>query len=390
MNQWPIVPLKYVIQLQRRWINIQPTELYREIGIRSFGNGIFHKTPVEGSTLGDKRVLRIEPGDLVFNNVFAWEGAVAVAGPGEEGTIGSHRFVTYTVSPEYSTAEFLKLFFTTPQGREILLKVSPGSAGRNKTLGLDRFIAQSVPLPPLGDQRRIIERVHAVAAKVKEAKLLRQEADGVMRHLFAAKLKEVMQAQSDWTERPLGQLVTTVRGQVDPRMPPYCDLPHINGESIESGSGRLLSNYRTAGEDGVTSGKYHFKPLSVLYSKIRPYLRKCTEVPFEGVCSADVYAFDAISPAVVPRFLVYTLIGPYFSAYANELSGRTRMPKLNQDQLFAFKMRYPTRVRQQALVEYLDALQSRLPLVQHAQSKASAEISALLPAALDRAFRGEL
>src|SRR5205823_11936776 len=61
---------------------------YVEIGVRSFGRGIFHKAPVTGASLGNKRVLEIRPGDLVFNNVFAWEGAVALAGPAEAGTIG--------------------------------------------------------------------------------------------------------------------------------------------------------------------------------------------------------------------------------------------------------------------------------------------------------------
>ena len=99
-----------VLQLQRRWITLHPTETYRQIGIRSFGRGIFHKAPVQGSALGNKRVLRIEPGDLVFNNVFAWEGAVGVAGKEETGKIGSHRFVTYTVNQTRSTSEYLKLY----------------------------------------------------------------------------------------------------------------------------------------------------------------------------------------------------------------------------------------------------------------------------------------
>jgi hypothetical protein len=37
MSQWPMVPLREVLQLQRRWIKPYPTETYREIGIRSFG-----------------------------------------------------------------------------------------------------------------------------------------------------------------------------------------------------------------------------------------------------------------------------------------------------------------------------------------------------------------
>jgi type I restriction enzyme S subunit len=180
MSRWPTALLRDVLELQRRWIKLEPLESYREIGIRSFGNGIFHKAPVEGSALGNKRVLRIEPGDLVFNNVFAWEGAVAVAGPNEAGMIGSHRFVTYTVNGKLAIPEFLKLFFTTEKGLEILRKASPGSAGRNKTLGLDRFIRQSITLPPVQRQERIVEWFNAVASRVDEAKRLIEITDQIM------------------------------------------------------------------------------------------------------------------------------------------------------------------------------------------------------------------
>lgn len=100
-------------------------------------------------------------------------------------------------------------------------------------------------------------------------------------------------------------------------------MPHINGESIEAGTCRLLNRYRTAREDGVTSGKFHFPPGAVLYSKIRPYLMKAARVPFEGVCSADVYAFHIFSPFIDPNFFAYSLIAAPFTAYANRLSGRT-------------------------------------------------------------------
>ncbi len=36
---------------------------------------------------------------MILSNVFAWEGAIAVAGVDEAGLVGSHRFMTYVVDP---------------------------------------------------------------------------------------------------------------------------------------------------------------------------------------------------------------------------------------------------------------------------------------------------
>ena len=84
-----------VLELHRRAVVVVPEAEYREVGVRSFGRGIFHKEPVVGTDLGNKRVFLIEPGDLVISNVFAWEGAIAMASETEAGMIGSHRFMTF-------------------------------------------------------------------------------------------------------------------------------------------------------------------------------------------------------------------------------------------------------------------------------------------------------
>src|SRR5690625_4654463 len=60
----------------------------------------------------------------------------------------------------------------------------------------------------------------------------------------------------------------------------YKNFPHVAPDSIEKATGRLLE-YRTVGEDGVRSGKHHFFPGQILYSKIRPNLSKAVVVDFE-------------------------------------------------------------------------------------------------------------
>lgn len=78
-----------VAKLVRRREPTRPDESYHETGIRSFGKGTFHKLALTGRQLGAKRVFRIHPGDLVFMNVFAWEGAIAVAKPEDDGPSNS-------------------------------------------------------------------------------------------------------------------------------------------------------------------------------------------------------------------------------------------------------------------------------------------------------------
>lgn len=153
-----------VLELHRRPVEVEPEATYAEIGVRSFGRGIFHKEPVLGADLGKKRVFYVEAGDLVISNVFAWEGAVAVAGTGDAGRVGSHRFMTFRPRDRGRVdVRWLASFLSSEPGLERLQRASPGSAGRNRTLAIKRFEALEIPLPPLDEQRSIAERFDQIA-----------------------------------------------------------------------------------------------------------------------------------------------------------------------------------------------------------------------------------
>jgi type I restriction enzyme S subunit len=162
----PMRPMAEVAPLVRREVAIELEGSYPELGIRSFGKGTFHKPPLSGADVGTKRLFRIEPGDLLFSNVFAWEGAIAVAQPEDAGRYGSHRFITCRVDPEVTSPEFLRYYFLTDAGLEKIGEASPGGAGRNRTLGLEKLMAIEVPIPPLATQRSF----DALQAKVAELK----------------------------------------------------------------------------------------------------------------------------------------------------------------------------------------------------------------------------
>lgn len=138
----------------------------------------------------------------------------------------------------------------------------------------------------------------------------------------------------------LGEVVSITARQVDPRDPVFRDLPLVNGENIESGSGRLLYR-RSAASEGVISPKYLFQTGDVLYSKLRPYLRKAVLADGPGLCSADMYPLRPIDESIEPTWLVFLLLSPTFTGYTSRESARARMPKLNREQLLRFRFSLP-------------------------------------------------
>jgi type I restriction enzyme S subunit len=169
----------------------------------------------------------------------------------------------------------------------------------------------------------------------------------------------------------------------------FGSLPHVNGENIESGTCRLLYLH-TAREDGMTSGKYLFEPGAVLYSKLRPYLRKVTVADFRGVCSADMYPIQANAKILIPRFLAWLLVSNEFTKYADEESRRARMPKLNREQLFAWEAPIPPLAEQKRIAATLGEQMAAAEKTRTDLEEQLARINALPAALLRRAFSGEI
>lgn len=132
----------------------------------------------------------------------------------------------------------------------------------------------------------------------------------------------------------------------------YLDLPQISPESIEKGSGKLLS-YKTVEEAGIISGNHLFHEGQLLYSKIRPKLNKVCIAPFSGLCSADMYPIESNQNI---RFLMYCMLSDAFVGQVSMITeDRVKMPKINQDELSSLLLAFPpTHSEQQVIANFLD------------------------------------
>lgn len=95
---------------------------------------------------------------------------------------------------------------------------------------------------------------------------------------------------------------------------------------------------------------------------------------------------------IEPRFLELTLASPYSQEHlVHRKTGLAdAQVNISQSILRATPIAYPSLPEQRRIVAYLDGLQAKVDDLKKLQAETSAELDALLPSILDKAFKGEL
>ena len=211
---WTVCTIGDCLERVERPVDVQADEMYTQIGIRSHGKGLFYKEPVTGASLGNKAVFWIEPDCFVLNIVFAWEQAIGKTTQNEVGMIGSHRFPMYRPIDGRVDVDYLITYMLTKRGKDILEAASPGGAGRNRTLGQDRFLKSKIILPSPEEQRKIAEVITTQdkVIELKERRLAekQQQKKYLMQQLLTGK-KRLPGFNGEWQSCRLHQIAKRIR-----------------------------------------------------------------------------------------------------------------------------------------------------------------------------------
>lgn len=259
------------------------------------------------------------------------------------------------------------------------------------------FDSFPLPLPPLAEQRRIVERVEGLFAKLDEAEgaiqnvhaSARRRRVSLLHSAFTGELSKSWREDrklpdSSWKNKRFDEVATVKTNLVDPAK--YLDMPHIAPDNIERETGKLLG-FNTVSIDGVTSGKHHFYPGQILYSKIRPYLSKAIIANCEGLCSADMYPIDAEINAV---YLWYYMLSQDFLVQTYDAGSRTVLPKINKKSLGAIRVPTPAIDEQEFIAEVLSKAITKLNSTEEVLQITLKRIGEIKRAILSRALRGRL
>jgi type I restriction enzyme S subunit len=172
---------------------------------------------------------------------------------------------------------------------------------------------------------------------------------------------------------------------VDPRVESCRGLYHVGGANILPSTGELHS-LLTAQQEELISGKFLFGPDEVLYSKIRPYLRKAALPDFEGLCSADIYPLLPNRELILREFLFFLLLSDDFTDYAVRASNRAGMPKVNRDQLFAYEFHLPHLDEQSRIVARVREMLARRDEIRSLRDQCHIEYKAVFASVLAERF----
>lgn len=225
-----------------------------------------------------------------------------------------------------------------------------------------------LPEPPVAEQRAIADYLDTETARIDALIALKERMLDLVRLRLTAVIDSLVWGAGEsewgdgsvprgWSLASLSNVVVIAQGQVDPRVKPFCDLRLIAPNHIESGTGRLLAN-ETAAEQGATSGKYECDSGDIIYSKIRPALRKAAIAPSRCLTSADMYPMKPIG-GLNPEYLLYLLLSNRFTELVVLESDRVAMPKVNRDSLGMIRVPVPPLSRQAEIVEVLSGVSGR-------------------------------
>lgn len=364
LADWDVYMLGDCLSRVERPVEVKPNELYTQIGIRSHGKGLFYKEPVTGAALGNKAVFWIEPDCFIVNIVFAWEQAIGKTTQSEVGMIGSHRFPMYRPVNDRVDIDYLISYFLTKRGTDILQAASPGGAGRNKTLGQDRFLKSKIVLPPIAEQRKIAASLTTQdkVIELKEKRLAEKQRQKkyLMQQLLTGK-KRLPGFSGEWKKTKLKNILYERKTY----SPKGLEYPHVtlSAEGIFPKSERYDRDHLVRDEDKeykiTHKGDICYNPANLKFGAI-------CENTFGDAIFSPIYVTFEVEENICKEYIAnYLMRWDFINAVRKYEEGTVyeRMAVKPEDFL-KFEIFLPQIEEQTAIAEVLSAADREIELLQ--------------------------
>lgn len=393
---WPMVRLGEVLTSVERSEAPALGTIYRQLGVRLWGEGAYERERLDGGGTKYATLSRVETDDVVVNKIWARNGSVAVVPPSLAGCFVSGEFPTFTVDNTRLLPAWMHWLTKTPGFWTQCDEKSRGTSGKNR-IKPEQFLRVEIPLPPLSEQRRAVARIEDLAAQVRQARELRTQAAEEAEALRLGQVGQVYaRVRTLHAPRTFGSFAPHVTSGPRNWAKRYETSGHRFYRAQDIGpAGRVIEGGKVfisppPGEQGRSATLEHGDLMMVITGATVGRVAIFREHLEPGFVSQHVAICRLPKAEVDPEFVLWGLHGPDGqSQLLGQRYGQGK-PGLNLSNIRSLSLPFPPLSDQRRIVAELDALQAEVDRLKALQAETAAELDALLPAILDRAFKGEL
>lgn len=395
MNKWPLVNLGEVVRLRKEFIRIDDLEIYKRCRVQLHAKGIVLRDSVTGSELKTKEQQICRSGDFLVAEIDAKVGGYGIVPDELDGAIVSSHYFLFEVDRIRLDRDFLGYFIKT---QFFFDQVSARGTTNYAAIRPSHVLEYQIPLPPLEEQRRIVAKIGKLAAKIEEARLLRQQAKEEAKALVNSMLNEMLKGskKTSWEigTIPMFAVVNPSRaGQINLLM----DTPvsFVPMKAVDDVTGTIAwPETRTFAE--VAKGYTWFKEGDVIFARITPCMQNGKAAIARNLVNGIGFGsteFHVMRPG--PKLLAEWLYAfvrnkSFRDDAARHFKGTAGQQRVPQSFLEQKLIPVPPLLEQRQIIVEMNLLQSKAEELKIVQARTAAELDGLLPSILDKAFKGEL
>jgi len=391
-NGWTWAPLADLGVQVRSSVAPEAQQMYELYSVPAFATGV--PEVVDGSEIGSAKQA-VAPHDVLLCKINPRINRVWI--------VGAARDVPQIASPEYlifrtgepDLARYLRWYLSSPSFRDWITLSVEGATGSHTRAKSGPILRQRVPVPPLGEQRRI-------GAAIEEH-LSRLDAGEALLQAVTRRLRGVRGAVYDRgssRHRECAPLASLLR---EPLRNGHSAKASRDGTGIRTLtlSAVTQSDFSEANTKMTTADPARIKDLwlepgDILIERSNTPELVGTAALYQGppdwAIFPDLLIRVRVSDAVLPEFLEIVLksrpVRLYFRRAAEGIAGS--MPKIDQRDVSRLSVPIPTMDDQRRIVAEVEAERSVIKSLEGAVHFSLLRGVALRRAILARAFRGEL
>ena len=234
--------------------------------------------------------------------------------------------------------------------------------GTLSNLPLSDISKFNVSVPSKEEQTKIASFLSAVDEKISQLtqkhELLSQYKQGMMQKLFSQQIRFKADDGSEfgeWVSEKIAKVFTNKSKSFNPLLNE--SLPCIELEHLSQNTGQILGTVNSSDQQ---STKNLFEPNSVLYGKLRPYLRKFAKPQFKGVCSSEIWVLTGLK--ISNNYLFQFIQSEQFTELTNIQSG-SKMPRADWSVIADAEIEYPCIEEQTKIANFLSAIDQKIEVV---------------------------